>query len=127
MPNITRYVDISTIDKEAKKDYIDRHSPFVHCNSKATKGEKLAVAVRVGAEYKHPDDFDHYINYIQLWNGDTCLGHVSFTPGTLGNQPSQAEAVFNIVPTKSKLKLTGMSYCTKHGLWEGTTVEVDVA
>ena len=27
MPKINRYVDISTVDREAKKDYIDRHSP----------------------------------------------------------------------------------------------------
>ncbi|MEO1941387.1 MAG: dethiobiotin synthase, partial [Campylobacterales bacterium] len=31
MPKINRYQDISQIDKEAKKDYIDRHSPFIHC------------------------------------------------------------------------------------------------
>ena len=29
---INRYQDISEIDKDAKKDYIDRHSAFVHCD-----------------------------------------------------------------------------------------------
>ena len=37
---INRYQDISEIDKEAKKDYIDRHSAFVHCAAEAKKGEK---------------------------------------------------------------------------------------
>ena len=36
---INRYVDISTIDREAKKDYIDRHSPFVHCDATAKKDD----------------------------------------------------------------------------------------
>jgi superoxide reductase len=126
MPKVNSYVDISQIDKEAKRDFIDRHSPFVHVEGEAVKGQKLKVKVRVGNEYVHPDDFDHYIAYVQLWDGDTLLGQATFTPGSLGNKPSQAEVDFYIVPTKDKLKLNAMSYCTKHGLWQSETVEIDV-
>ncbi len=126
MPKINRYVDIDTVEREAKKDYIDRHSPFVHCESKAKAGEKFTVKVKVGNEYTHPDDFDHYIAYVQLWNGETLLGQATFTPGTLGNIKSQVEVDFHIVPTGKKLNLTAMSYCTKHGLWESDPVEVEV-
>ena len=126
MPKINRYVDISEVDREAKKDYIDRHSPFVHCDSTAKAGEKFKVKVKVGNEYTHPDDFDHYIAYVQLWNGETLLGQATFTPGTLGNTKSQVEVDFYIVPTGKKLNLTAMSYCTKHGLWESDPVEVSV-
>ncbi len=125
MPTINRYVDISEVERESKKDYIDRHSPFVICESSAKKGEKFAVKVRVGNEYTHPDDFDHYIAYVQLWDGERLLGQATFTPGTLANEKSQVEVDFYIIPTK-KLKLTAMSYCTKHGLWESTPVEVEV-
>ncbi|HIP18915.1 MAG TPA: dethiobiotin synthase, partial [Sulfurovum sp.] len=31
MPKINKYVDISEVDREAKKDLIDRHSPFISC------------------------------------------------------------------------------------------------
>mgnify|MGYP000076606948 CR=1 FL=1 len=31
MPKINKYVDIDTVEREAKKDLIDRHSPFIHC------------------------------------------------------------------------------------------------
>ncbi|MBN1970329.1 MAG: class II SORL domain-containing protein [Candidatus Delongbacteria bacterium] len=125
MPKINRYVDISQIDKEAKKDYIDRHSPFLHCQSNAKKGEKFTVKVKVGNEYKHPDDFDHYISYVQLWNGEVFLGEAHFTPGVLGNMPGQVEVDFNIIPTKN-MKLVAMAYCTKHGLWESDPIEVEV-
>ncbi len=126
MPKVNRYIDIDTVEREAKKDYIDRHSPFVHCESSAKAGEKFKVKVKVGNEYSHPDDFDHYIAYVQLWNGETLLGQATFTPGTLGNTKSQVEVDFYIVPTGKKLKLTAMSYCTKHGLWESDPVEVTV-
>ncbi len=123
---INRYQDISQIDKEAKKDYIDRHSAFVHCESSAKKGEKFKVKVKVGDEYAHPDDFDHYIAYVQLWNGETFLAEATFTAGAMGNRPGNVEVDFYIVPQK-KLKLTAMAYCTKHGLWQSEEVVVEVA
>ena len=123
---INRYQDISQIDKEAKKDYIDRHSAFVHCESSAKKGEKFKVKVKVGDEYAHPDDFDHYIAYVQLWNGETFLAEATFTAGAMGNQAGNVEVDFYVVPTK-KMKLTAMAYCTKHGLWQSEEVVVEVS
>ena len=126
MPTINRYVDIDTVEREAKKDYIDRHSPFIHCASSAKAGEKFAVTVRMGNEYSHPDDFDHYIANIALYNGETLLARADFVPGTLANEKAQAEVTFNIIPTKN-LKLVAHGYCTKHGVWESTPVEVTVS
>ena len=122
---INRYVDISTLDKEAKKDFIDRHSAFVHCDDKAKAGEKFKVKVKVGDEYAHPDDFDHYISWVQLWNGETFLAEASFVAGALGNESNNLEVDFYIVPTK-KLKLTAHAYCTKHGLWQSDEILVTV-
>jgi superoxide reductase len=122
---INRYVDISTVEREAKKDYIDRHSPFVHCEKAATKGEKFKVKVKLGDEYMHPDDFDHYISTVQLWNGEVLLAESEHKAGSLGNQPGHLEVDFYIVPTK-KLALTATAYCTKHGLWHSDEVVVEV-
>jgi len=123
MPKINRYVDIDTVEREAKKDYIDRHSPFIHCASSAEKGKKFPVTVKVGDKYDHPDDFDHFISNIALYDGETLLARADFPPGTLGNEKSQVEVVFNIIP-KKKLKLVAHAYCTKHGLWESDPVIV---
>lgn len=123
---INRYVDISTLDKEAKKDYIDRHSAFVHCEEAAKKGKKFKVKVKVGDEYAHPDDFDHYIAWVQLWNGETMLAQAEFMAGALGNAAGQTEVDFYIVPAKN-LKLTAMAYCTKHGLWQSDEMVVEVS
>jgi superoxide reductase len=126
MPKINRYVDIDNIEREAKKDYIDRHSPFIHCEKIAKNGEKFCVKVKVGNEYTHPDDFEHYISYVQLFNGDSLLAQATFTSGALGNQKNHVEVDFYIVPTTKKLNLTAVAYCTKHGLWESDAVEVEV-
>lgn len=128
MPKINRYVDISTVDREAKKDYIDRHSPFLQCAAVAKAGQKFPVMVRVGNEYAHPDDLDHYIRSIALYNRETLLADASFCAGTLGGQgqKGQAEVTFQIVPAGKKLELTAVAYCTKHGQWECDPVEVIV-
>ncbi|HBF87140.1 MAG TPA: dethiobiotin synthase [Bacteroidales bacterium] len=123
---INRYVDISTIDREAKKDYIDRHSVFVHCENKATAGEKFKVKVKVGEEYKHPDDPDHYIAWVQLWNGEKMLAQTTMVEGAMGSAANQVEVDFYIVP-KSNMKLLAMSFCTKHGLWQSEEIEVEVS
>jgi len=126
MPKINRYIDIDEVERESKKDYIDRHSPFIHCASEAKAGEKFAVTVKVGNEYSHPDDFDHYIANIALYDADRLVARADFVAGTLGNEKSQVEVVFNIIPTKN-LNLTAQSYCTKHGLWESDPVKVVVS
>lgn len=129
MPKINRYVDIDTVERESKKDYIDRHSPFITCESSAQQNAPFKVTVKVGNAYTHPDDFDHYIANVQLYNGDALLARADFVSGTLGGQDKkgQAEVTFTIVPTGKKLNLVAHSYCTKHGVWESDPVEVAVA
>lgn len=127
MPKINKYQDISQIDKEAKKDFIDRHSPFIECEASAKKGEKFAVRIKMGNEYKHPDDMDHHIAYMQLFDGETLLAQTNYFAGAQGGAPAHSSVVYEIVPNKSKLKLVAVSYCTKHGIWESDPIEVAVA
>ncbi len=126
MPKINKYVDIDTVEREAKKDLIDRHSPFITVEGVAKKGEMLTVNVKMGNEYTHPDDFDHYIESITLYDGETKLAMASFVAGTLGNEKSHAQVTFNIRPMKKKLNLVAHGYCTKHGIWESTPELVEV-
>ncbi len=128
MPKVNRYVDIDTVEREAKKDYIDRHSPFIHCDSSAKAGEKFAVTVKMGKEYTHPDNPDHFIQSIRLFDGETLLGETTYLAGTFGglDKKAHAEVTFCIVPTKN-LKLVAQAYCTKHGLWENEPVVVSVS
>ena len=105
MPKINKYVDIDTVEREAKKDLIDRHSPFIHCAEAAKKGEPFEVTVKMGNEYTHPDDFDHYIESVSLFNGETLLAKATYVPGTLGNVKAHNTTTFTIIPTSKKLNL----------------------
>ena len=126
MPRIFNPVDISKEEKEVRKDYFDRHTPFVICDTYATEGEKFKVKVRMGSEYNHPDDPDHYIKYVQLWNRETFLAEAHFAPGSLGNKPEHVEVDFYIAPGPVSTNLSAMSVCTKHGLWQSESQEVAI-
>jgi len=122
---VNKYVDISTLDVEAKKDFIDRHSAFVYAENSAKAGEKFKVKVKVGDEYQHPDDPDHYIAWVQLWDGEKMLAQASFVEGALGNQAGQQEVDFYVVPKKN-MKLIAQAFCTKHGLWQSDELAISV-
>lgn len=122
---INRYEDISQIDREAKRDFIDRHSAFICADDQAPKGEKFKVNIKIGNQYKHPDDFDHYISSVKLWDSERMLAEATFVAGAQGGAPSQVEVDFYIVPTKT-MKLTALAYCTKHGLWQSDEKTVEV-
>lgn len=126
MPRIFNPVDISQEEKEVRKDYFDRHTPVVVCDSYATEGEKFKVKVRVGTEYNHPDDPDHFITYVQLWNRETFIAEAHFAPGTLGSKPEHVEVDFYLVPGPVTMNLSAMSVCTKHGLWQSESREVSI-
>ncbi len=126
MPRVFTPVDISKEDKEVRKDYFDRHTPVIHCNDTAKEGEKLKVKVKLGTEYPHPDQPDHYISYIQLWNRETFVAEARFTAGALGNNPGFAEVDFYIVPGPVSLNLSAMAVCTNHGLWQSESKEVRI-
>jgi superoxide reductase len=125
MPKIFKLVDSTKLEKEVQKDYFDRHSPVIVCNNETNEGEKFKVKIRIGNEYSHPDDGDHFIGFIQLWNRETLLAEVKMFPGTMGNNAGQPEVDFYIVP-KVSMNLTAMSYCTRHGLWQSEAKEVTV-
>jgi len=126
MPKINKYTNINEIDREAKKDFIDRHSPFIYCANEAEVGKPFEVTVKIGKEYTHPDDFDHYIESVTLFNEETKLAQVTYIPGALGNIKTHNTTTFTIIPTGKKLNLVAYGYCTKHGIWESSKVEVTI-
>lgn len=125
MPRVFKPVDISKEEKESRRDYFDRHTPRILCEDTAARGEKFKVKVRLGDEYSHPDDPDHFIKYIQLWNRETLLAEAHFTPGVMNHTTAQMEVDFYVIPSVS-MNLTAMSVCTKHGLWQSNEKPVNV-
>ncbi|MCE5246738.1 MAG: desulfoferrodoxin family protein [Candidatus Polarisedimenticolia bacterium] len=129
MPKINLPTDITPEMKEAKKDYLDRHTPHVVAPAKVKKGETFQVLVRMGQDYVHPDLEEHYIQYLQLYKGDKLLATAIYNPkaSTAGKDPASGhqQAAF-FVSLDAPAKFSAMSYCTLHGLWVSEEVHVEV-
>ena len=126
MPRVFKATDIEREEREVKRDYLDRHMPHVICHDKVKKGELFKVKVRMGEEYTHPDDHDHYISTLQLWNRETLLAEAKYASGTFGNRPANMEVDFYIVAPPVSMNLSAMAVCTKHGLWQSENKAVKV-
>jgi superoxide reductase len=123
---INKYQDINDIANEAKKDLIDRHSPFIKSVMHGDNPASYEVKVQVGNEYTHPDDHDHYVSNLSLYNGTTKLAETTFYSGAYGGMNANATVIFDIVLDRSKKNtLTAHAYCTKHGVWEGDPYVVE--
>lgn len=125
MPRVFQATNIENEDKEVKRDYLDRHMPHVFCPDQVKIGEQFEVKVRLGNEYPHPDEHDHFITVIQLWNRETLLAEARYTAGVFG-KPSHPEVDFYIVAPDVSMNLSAMSVCTKHGLWQSEDKHVKV-
>lgn len=126
MPRVFKATEIEREEKEVKRDYLDRHMPHVFCPDEVKRGDKFAIKVKLGEEYPHPDDHDHFISVIQLWNRETLLAEARYTAGVYGNKPSHFEIDFYIVAPEVSMNLSAMAVCTKHGLWQSEDKAVRV-
>jgi len=129
MPKINHASEITEEMKEAKRDYVDRHTPHVVAPATVKKGETVVVTVKMGQEYVHPDVDDHHIQRLQLFDRERLLATTVYEPGatTSGMEEPKGftSASFALSFAKSA-KLTALTYCTKHGLWMSEETDVEV-
>ncbi len=108
------------------RDYLDRHMPHVICPDSVKRGDRFQVKVRMGDQYPHPDEDDHYISVIQLWNRETLLAEARYSAGANGHRPSHVEVDFHLVAPDVSMNLSALAVCTKHGLWQSEDKAVKV-
>ncbi len=129
MPTIHEPTAVTAEMKDAKKDYLDRHTPRVIAPARVAKGESFDVTVRMGSEYVHPDLPEHYIQSLQLYRGEKLLGGATYAPGanSAGREtPSGFQQATFRIALDANATLSAMSYCTMHGIWTSAAVVVEV-
>ncbi len=129
MPKIISAQSFSAQEKESRKDFIDKHTPYVLLEGTPQKGVPFTVRVRVGSEYAHIDDFNHYISTITLFDGERMFAKTELAACIVSGDERRgnADVSFSIMPNKESYSFSAHCYCTKHGLWEGETVNVTVS
>ncbi len=95
-------------DLDAASDFELKHTPYVTAER---DGDKVRVNVKVGHYVSHPNQPDHYIQWIMLYLGDAPIARVDFSP--VASDPD----VSIVVVAEPGERLRTVEYCNLHGLW----------
>lgn len=100
--------DINTLS-----DMEQKHLPVITAPEKVKRDQAFDVTIEVGKYKIHPNEPAHFIEWIELYCGDTFLFRASFT-GSL----SQPKVTIPIRLTHAHGPLKAWEKCNIHGLWE---------
>lgn len=104
-----------SLNPEGMNDLEKKHTPVIEVSSGEIKGgEAFGVTVKVGEYLAHPNEHGHFIQWIELYSGDTFLGRVEFA-----SERTNPQAVF-IVKLDHLHPLKAVAHCNLHGTWEAT-------
>lgn len=102
-------------DKDNLSDLEKKHIPVIYAPEKVKKNEPFEVKIEVGKLLAHPNEPGHFIEWIELYSGDTFLGRVHYNGGA-----TYPTALFKVKLTHAHGPLKAWGKCNLHGLWEST-------
>ena len=100
-------------DTSNLNDLEKKHTPVIGAPDTVKKNEPFEVRVEVGKLLAHPNEPGHFIEWVELYCGDTFLGRVGYSGGV-----SYPTATFKIVLSHAHGPLKVWAKCNLHGLWE---------
>jgi superoxide reductase len=92
-----------------------KHLPVISAPDRVKRNEVFPVTVELGKSIVHPNEPGHFIEWVELYSGDTFLfrAHLS---GSL----SEPKVTIPVKLTHAHGPLKAWGKCNLHGLWEGT-------
>ncbi|MFC2168741.1 class II SORL domain-containing protein [Acidobacteriota bacterium] len=113
--NSAQSKDISEMSDLEKK-----HTPVIEAPGAVKKGESFDVTVTVGKLLTHPNENGHFIEWIELYSGDTFLARLDLVP-----RLTSPTASFT-VSLDHEHSLVAKTRCNMHGVWQSAPTEISV-
>ncbi len=101
-------------DLKTMTELEQKHVPVITAPDKVTRGETFLVTVEVGKYKTHPNEPAHFIEWVELYSGDTFLLRIS-----LAGSLSDPKVTVPVRLTHAHGPLKAWAKCNMHGLWEG--------
>lgn len=105
---------------DTMSDLEKKHIPVIEAPSKVRKGEPFEVTVEVGKHLKHPNENAHYIEWIELFSGDTYLARVDLIPRMTEPKVKLVIALDHAHPLVAKER------CNLHGQWQSFPFKIEI-
>jgi len=93
-------------------DLEKKHLPVIDAPDEVEAGKCFTVNVEVGKLLAHPNETGHFIQFIDLYAGDTYLARVDFAGVT-----TCPKATFCVALEKDLGSLRAYERCNLHGVW----------
>lgn len=100
-------------DVNALSELEQKHLPVINAPERVKKDEVFEVTIEAGKLKTHPNEPGHFIEWIELYSGDTFLFKVNLS-GSL----SQPKITIPVKLTHAHGPLKAWAKCNLHGLWE---------
>lgn len=98
-------------DPQNMTDLEKKHVPVIEAPESVKKGEPFVVTVEVGHYMAHPNTMGHFIQWIELYSGDTFLARAELVP-----EFSSPKVTFPVM-LKHGHPLIAIERCNLHGQW----------
>jgi len=105
---------------EDMTDLEKKHTPVISAPAKVKKGESFEVNIEVGKYLAHPNENAHFIEWIELYSGDTYLARVNLEPRLTVPQ------VKFVVALDHGHALVAKERCNLHGVWESRPFTIEL-
>ncbi|MFP4175688.1 MAG: class II SORL domain-containing protein [Planctomycetota bacterium] len=107
-------VNLAENDDPAEMSALEKkHVPVIAAPDSVKEGECFQVTVEVGKYKDHPNETDHFIDFVELYADHTYLGRAHFRPVT-----TCPTVTFCVQLEHIHQKLRAFEHCNRHGTWE---------
>lgn len=113
--NSTQSTDISEMSDLEKK-----HTPVIEAPRMVKKEESFVVSIMVGKLLTHPNENGHFIEWIELYSGDTFLARTDLVPRLTSPKVSFTVALDH------EHSLVARARCNMHGVWQSFPFQITI-
>jgi superoxide reductase len=100
-------------DIEAAGDFEKKHTPFIECSR---EGDKVHVSVSVGHWVSHPNQPDHFIEWIEILAAGVPIAR--FDAAAVAVDPT----ISCVLHVDAGTELWAQESCNLHGVWRSSVV-----
>lgn len=108
LAGINRVADLATAG-----DFEKKHTPHIECSR---EDGKVVVTVTVGHEVAHPNQPDHFIEWIEIHAAGAPVAR--FDMAAVAVDPKMT----CVLDVETGTAITALESCNLHGLWEGAAI-----
>ncbi len=110
----------STEDPEQMSALEKKHAVIIDAPDSVKSGEKFEATIKVGEHKNHPNELSHFIEWMELYVGDTFLARLDLSPEKTDYVMKATVQLDHAHPIRGRAK------CNLHGIWESEK-EIEVS